>query len=147
MEKKPTGKGERLINKRIIWLTVSISIKKVLIMLLVFVLTIKLTHNLILAQTMSFTWLVLSHFIRIGVIRFDEKVNFFINKYVNWAIIVPVILQLLIIYTPIASFFHVVSLSIYEWLFLIISIGTALGLAKIITYIIDKNLPYSERDY
>jgi len=147
MKKKPTGKNEKLINKRIVWLTVGISVKKVIIMLLVFLITLKLTDNLVLAQTMTFTWLVLSHFVRVAAIRFDESVNLFVNKYLNWSILIPVLVQLLIIYTPLSRFFHVVHLSINEWLILIASILLAVGLAKVITYIIDKNLPLSERDY
>ena len=147
MKKRPTGKNEKLINKRIVWLTIGISVKKVIIMLAVFLITYKMTDNLVLAQTMTFTWLVLSHFIRVAAIRFDEKVNIFINKYLNWSILVPVAIQLIILYTPLSKFFHVVPLTIREWLTIIASLVLALGLAKIITLIIDKNLPTSEKDY
>ncbi len=147
MTKRPTGKNEKLINKRIVWLTVGISVKKVVIMLILFVITYRISNNLVLAQTMTFTWLVLSHFIRVAAIRFDEKVNIFINKYLNWSIFIPVLFQLLILYTPLMNFFHTMPLSIREWLILIGSILIALVLAKVITNIIDKNLPLSEKDY
>ena len=106
-----------------------------------------ISGDLILAQTMSFTWLVMSHFVRIAVIRFDEKVSLFSNKYVNWAILVPIVLQIIIIYTPISKFFHVVPLTWAEWALIIVSILVAVGLAKVITYLIDSNLPQSELDY
>lgn len=144
MTKKPTGKNEKLIDKRIIWLTIGISVKKVILLLLVFLITYKLTKNLVLAQTMTFTWLVFSHFVRLAAIRFDEKVNLFVNKYLNWAILIPVLFQLVILYTPLSRFFHTVQLTISEWLILIVSMVIAVGLAKIITYVIDKNLPASE---
>jgi Ca2+-transporting ATPase len=147
MKKKPTGKGEKLINRRIVWLTVGISVKKVILMLALFLITYKLTSNLALAQTMTFTWLVFSHFVRVAAIRFDEKVNIFVNKYVNWSILIPVIIQLIIIYTPISKLFHTVPLTLSEWLIIIPIIIIAIGLAKVITNIIDKNLPLSERDY
>lgn len=147
MIKKPTGKNEKLINKKITLLTVFIGLKKVIIMFLMFYITYKITGNLVLAQTMSFTWLVMSHFVRIAAIRFDEGVNIFSNKYVNWAIVIPVLFQLVIIYTPLSKFFHVVPLTLFEWLVIIISFIIAVGLAKVITYVVDKNLPASELDY
>ena len=147
MQKRPTGKDEKLINARIVWLTVGISIKKVGIMLALFLITYSLTKNLILSQTMTFTWLVMSHFVRVAAIRFDEKVNIFINKYLNWSILAPVAVQMLIIYTPLSNFFHTVQLTIKEWGIIAASIALALLLAKLITYIIDKNLPLSQKDY
>ncbi|NOZ80767.1 MAG: cation-transporting P-type ATPase [DPANN group archaeon] len=147
MSRKPNGKDERLINKRITLLTIFIGLKKVIIMFLLFYITYILTDDLRLAQTLSFTWLVMSHFVRIAAIRFDEKVAVFSNRYVNWAIFIPVVFQVIIIYTPLDSFFHVVPLNAFYWLLIISSILLAVGLAKIITYIIDKNLPESEFDY
>jgi Ca2+-transporting ATPase len=147
MKKNPTGKSEKIINKRIIWLTIAISIKKVIIMLTMFLVVYKLSGNIELAQTMTFTWLVISHFVRLAAIRFDENVNLFVNNYMNLAILIPILIQLIILYTPFSSFFHTIPLTIKEWIIILLGIGLALGLAKIITYIIDKNLPQSEKDY
>jgi len=147
MTKKPTGKNEKLINKKITLLTIFIGLKKVIIIFLMFYITYKITGNLVLAQTMSFTWLVMSHFVRIVAIRFDEGVSIFSNKFVNWAIAIPIVLQLVIIYTPLSKFFHVVPLTLFEWGVIIISFIIAVGLAKIITYLISKNIPASESDY
>ncbi len=147
MKKHPNGKHEKLINEKITLLTVFIGIKKVIIIFSIFYIVYKMTGNLILAQTMAFTWLVLSHFVRIAVIRFDEKVSLFSNKYVNWAIAIPIVLQVIILYTPISKLFHVVPLNWFEWSIIISSIAVAIGLAKIITYLIDSHLPQSELDY
>ncbi len=147
MRKKPTGKNEKLINRRITLLTVFIGMKKVIFMLALFFLSYKITGNLALAQTMSFTWLVLSHFVRVAAIRFDEGVNLFVNKFLNWSILIPAVFQIIIIYTPISEFFHTVRLSLFEWLILAVSFVIALFLTKIITYLIDNNLPESEKDY
>ena len=116
-------------------------------MLIVFLGVYHFTKNLMLAQTMTFTWLVLSHFVRIAAIRFDEKVPMFVNKYLNWSIAVPILLQMIILYTPLSGFFQVVPLSWLHWLILITSFVVAVILAKSITKIIDKNLPLTERDY
>ncbi len=147
MKKKPTGKNEQLINKRITLLTIFIGIKKVILIFLLFYLIYWKTGNLVIAQTASFTWLVLSHFVRIAAIRFDEKVNLLQNKYVNWSVIIPVILQLIILYTPLSEFFQTARMGLIEWALLIISFIIALVLAKIITYFIDKLVPQTESDY
>ena len=147
MKKKPTGKDEKLINKKITLMTVFIGMKKVIIMFLMFYIVYKITGDLVLAQTMSFTWLVMSHFVRIAAIRFDEGVSLFSNKYVNWAITIPVLFQLVIIYTPLSNFFHVVPLSWFAWVIIIVLFIVAVLLAKLITFLIDKSLPDSEKDY
>ncbi len=147
MSKRPTGKNEKLINKKITLLTVFIGLKKVIVMFAIFFFTLKITNNLVLAQTMSFTWLVMSHFVRIAAIRFDEGVNLFNNKYVNWAVFIPVLLQIIILYTPLSTFFHAIPLTILQWAIIIGSILIAVGLAKVITHSIDKHLPPSELDY
>lgn len=147
MSKRPTGKDEKLINKKITLLTIFIGLKKVVIMFLMFFIVYKVTSDLALAQTMSFTWLVMSHFVRISAIRFDEGRSLFYNKYVNWAVAVPLLFQLLIIYTPLSSFFHTVPLTLFEWGIITLSFIVALGLAKLITYLIDKSLPVTELEY
>lgn len=130
MKKKPTGKNESLIDKRIVWLTVGIGLKKVVILLLLFLMSYKLSGNLALAQTMAFTWLVLSHFVRVAAIRFDEGVSIFINKALNWSIAIPLFLQIAIIYSPLGNFFHTIPLTIAQWMILIASFMVAIGLAK-----------------
>ncbi len=147
MKKMPTGKNEKLLNRRITLLTIFIGLKKVLIMCFLFFMTYSMTGNLALAQTISFTWLVLSHFVRVAAIRFDEKVNLFVNKYLNWSIAIPVLFQILIIYSPLSELFHVVPMSLFQWAVLLSSFALAVGLAKVITEIIDKNIPNTEHDY
>ena len=138
MKRKPTGKSEKIINKRIVLLTVFIGVKKVVLMLAIFFIAYHFTGNLLIAQTMSFTWLVFSHFVRVAAIRFDEGINMFINRTLNWSVTIPVILQLIIIYTPLSKFFHVVRLSGFEWIVIILSFLLAIFLARIITLIIAK---------
>jgi Ca2+-transporting ATPase len=147
MKKKPTGKGEKLINSRITYLTVFIGLKKTIIILALFMITYHYTNNLVLAQTLSFTWLVLSHFVRIVAIRYDEKMSLFINPYLNWALIVPIILQVIILYTFLAEYFHVVPIHWMYWLILISAFLLALGLAVLVTAIIDRNIVREDSDY
>jgi len=147
MSKKPTGKKESLINKRITLLTIFIGVKKAIMLVVVYFIAWKVSGSPIVAQTATFSWLVLSHFVRIAAIRFDEKVNLFVNKYLNWSILIPVLLQLLILYTGISGFFHVVPLGWFDWGLLVVTIALAVGLAKIITFYLDKGVPETDKDY
>ncbi len=147
MKYKPTGKNEKIINKRITLLTVFISLKKVILMFGIFWFAYWLSNSLLIAQTVSFTWLVLSHFVRIAAIRFDEKVGLFVNKSLNLAIIIPIIFQFIIIYIGLSSFFNVKPLNITEWLILFSSFCLAIFLAKVITYYIDKHIDRESDPY
>jgi len=139
LNKKPNGDGETIINKRILFLTIFISIKKVILIFILFILAYNYSpfeNKLIFAQTISFTWLVLTHFVRIAAIRFDEKVSFFSNKYLNYSLFFVILLQLLIIYTPIRDLFRVKIIP-FKWLVLLISfILIGIVLAKLITVLV-----------
>lgn len=147
MKKKPTGKKEKLINERITYLTIFIGLKKSVLILALFMFTYYYTKNLILAQTASFTWLVLSHFVRIAAIRYDERVNFFANKYLNWSLAIPIMLQIIILYTFAASYFHAVPLHWMLWGLLSVAFIIGLGSAVMITAIIDKSIAREDSDY
>jgi magnesium-transporting ATPase (P-type) len=49
----------------------------------------------------------------------------FANKFLVYSLIASIILQLVIVYSPLGSYFKVVSLGLYEWAVLLI--GTAAG--------------------
>ncbi len=120
-------------------LTVFISIKKVSLIFTLFFLGYyfsPIKNHLLFAQTVSFTWLVMTHITRIAAIRFDEKVKFFSNKYVNYSLLIVISLQLILLYTKLGNFFNVVPLPLV-WLF-ILSLAVLIGvfLSKVITVFI-----------
>lgn len=147
MHKKPTGAGEHLINKHLVWLTVLISLAKVGLLLGLFFFVLHYSGSVILAQTATFTWLVLSHFTRVAAIRFDERVNPFLNTFLNWSIFIPLALQILILYTPLAMFFAVVPLGNKEILVLFISIAVSILVAQIVAKFTNMIAPIQVDDY
>ncbi len=147
MQKKPTGADEKIINGHIVWLTVLIGLTKVVLLLTIFFFTLWYSGNMKLAQTMTFTWLVFSHFIRVATIRFDEGVSLFINPFLNYAVLVPIILQLLIIYTPLASFFGVVRLSVLEWVVIACMTALSVLIARGVTRFVNRIDPHTAEDY
>jgi len=128
MQRKPKPKEEGIINKRLGWLIGAIGMKKTIMLLAIFF--IGLTHGLQVARTMLFTGFVLYEFVRIAVIRYQEKLSWLSNRWLLYAIALSIILQLIVIYTPLGIFFGVVKLGLWSWSILLggIAIGWIIAL-------------------
>lgn len=88
--------------------------------------------NLIHAQTMAFTAIVLYEMVRIVAIRSEYRLSLFSNPFLILAITISLGLQLLVLYLPITfagnslqTLFRVEPLNIFDW-FVLISIGIIL---------------------
>lgn len=92
--------------------------------------------ELMKAQTIVFTSLVLFELVRVQIIRMDYKLKIFSNKWLIGAIVLSILLQLLIIYTPAAAWFKIAPLSLIDWGIIILAslilFGTYKGLEKLI---------------
>lgn len=80
------------------------------------------------AQTIAFTTLVLFEIVRIHTIRRDYNLSIFSNKWLVVAVIISLLLQLGVIYTPLNRIFKTEPLALIDW-------GVML-LACIILYVI-----------
>lgn len=116
MLRPPRRKEEPIINKSLWWIIGAVGTGKTIILLLTFF--IVLPFGIDIARTTLFTGFILYEFLRIGVIRYQEELSFFANKWLILALIVSVLLQLMIIYTPLNIYFHLVPLGIFQWLIL-----------------------------
>ncbi len=80
-------------------------------------------------------WLVLS-------CRSDKypiwNIGFFSNKYLVGAIALSILLQLLILYTPLAIYFKVVPLSLYDWIYILIVSSLGFWFFEIKKFVIMK---------
>jgi P-type Ca2+ transporter type 2C len=118
MKRKPRNKSEGIINKEIAYLTLIIGSIIVLTLLGIFFLTNNLFNEEI-ARTTIFTGLILFEFVRIGSIRYREKQGWFSNKLLLIALGVSLLLQIIIIYTPMNNLFELTPLGLFPWLILI----------------------------
>lgn len=120
MLKKPEN-NKGIINKRqgVLILTSGILMTLFLLTILFISLELGSTEK---ARTMLFTSFVLFEFVRIGVIKYNDKLGsirkWFANKFLNYSLVISLLLHLVIIYTPFNKYFKVVSLNGYDWLFL-----------------------------
>jgi len=114
MTQPPRPKKQGIIDRRLRWLVATIGFQKVAVLLTVYYIGIKMS-GIQMGNTMLFTTIILYAFVRVAVIRVEEGVPLFINKWVNLAILTSLVLQLLVIYTPVSEFFGVVQPGWKEW--------------------------------
>jgi len=146
MRRKPRKINEGIINKKLAFLIGGIGFKKSLIVLGTFLVTLALTNNRDLARSTLFTGFIMYEFVRIGVIRYNEKLrnlkDWFANKFLVYALILSLILQLIILYTPLSKYFKIVPLGIVEWFILICGVVVGfifgIGISKFIDSLIKE---------
>ncbi len=139
MKEPPRKKKEGIINKRLAWLIGAIGVKKIIILLATFLL-IESVFGAEQARTTLFTGFILYEFVRIGTIRSQEKLGWLDNKWLLAALVFSVLLQLLVVYSPLNSYFHIVPLNIHSWVVLIGGVIVGYLSAIILTKIITKNI-------
>ncbi len=113
MERKPRKRGEGILDKKTMYNIVSIGFAKSALLLMVFI----FNSYLVLgdARTALFMGFVLYEFLRIGVIRHQEKIGFFENRLLVIALAASLVLQLMVVYTPINVYFGTVPLNLAQW--------------------------------
>jgi len=135
LKRKPRRKEEGIIDRRLSLLIPTIGIKKSLLILLVFYLVLG-AFGLEKARTTLFTCFIIYEFIRIAVIRFQEKIGFFSNKFLIGALLATLAIHLAVIYTPLGRAFHVVPLGFYEWFILgsgaLVGFVTSIAITKVV---------------
>jgi len=139
MKKGPRKIDEPVINSQLGWLIGLIGIVKTALLLLSF-LYVK-QYDAELARSVLFTAFVLYEFVRIGTIRYQEKLNWLSNKWLLLSLVVSVVLQVMIIYTPLNGFFYVEPLGLKEWSVLVVGCLVGFVLALPITKLVVKWVP------
>ncbi|MCR4335415.1 MAG: cation-translocating P-type ATPase [archaeon] len=130
MKQKPRDAKEGVITKPIGINIIIIGVILTIVISAIFF--YYLPKGLILAQTMAFTSLIIYEFVRIVVIREEESLGFFSNKWLIGALGLSVLLQLVILYNPfgpsfpINEWFGIVPLTLMDW--------AIIGLGAIFTF-------------
>ncbi len=139
MQQRPRRDKEPLINKRLGWLISLIGTKKMLLLLAVFFTLYPL--GLDVARSALLTGIVLFEFVRIGAIRYHEKLSWFANKWLIAGLVVSLLLQLVIVYSPLNTYFYLVPLGGFEWGVLLTGVVVGYGLAVLITKLVMRYTP------
>lgn len=96
------------------------------------------------AQTVAFNTLVISEVARLQMIRGKYKLGIFSNKWLLVAIIASLILQVIVVYSPVSQIFGVVALEWVDWL-VIVGAAVALYLANTCYYWIRGTIKGKEK--
>ena len=133
MKRKPRPRKEGIINKELGVLIISNGIMMSLILLAMFFLTLGLGEEV--SRTILFTGFILFEFVRLGVIKYNEHLHswkdWLSNRFLVYSLVISLLLQLVIIYTPLAHYFKIVPLGFEDWGILIAFtvLGFVLGIA------------------
>lgn len=100
------------------------------------------SHELKYAQTMAFTTLVMFQMFNVLNCRSERRSLFSIgilsNKYLIGAVITSIIVQLVVIYTPLSKFFNTVKIGFMDWILLVL-VSLSIVLVIEITKLFNKN--------
>ncbi|MBI2451462.1 calcium-translocating P-type ATPase, PMCA-type [Candidatus Pacearchaeota archaeon] len=72
-------------------------------------------------QTIAFTSIILTEMVRLHTVRSQYKLGIFSNKYLVFAVLLSVVLQISVIYTPLNKFFNTTPLSLSDWKLILIA--------------------------
>jgi len=136
MQEPPRPKGEPIIDTKLGILIGAMGIKKTIVLLATFLLILPAGEDL--ARTALFTGFILYEFVRIASIRSQEKLTWLSNPWLLIALMLSLILQVIVIYSPLNVFFHATALGIYEWGILLAGVLVGYFLAIVITKAVVK---------
>ncbi|HIH18328.1 MAG TPA: cation-translocating P-type ATPase [Nanoarchaeota archaeon] len=114
MQRKPRKKGEEIISKSTLAEIILIGVLMTVLALFIFS---KYLPDLGRAQTMVFTSVVLFEMVRVYMIK-SSYGKMFNNKYLGLAVAISVILQLIVLYTPLNTYFKAVALTGMDWMYI-----------------------------
>jgi Ca2+-transporting ATPase len=134
MNKKPR-EYKKIFDNTMYISIISVGVIMTLSILPIFLISLQ---NEAKARTLVLTSLVMMEFIRLQIIRSKYHLSLFSNKYLLFAVLISVLLQLAIIYTPINTLFSLTPLTLEDWLLVFASFAIFLVLSKLITGLEEK---------
>ena len=124
MQKPPRDPHERLMTRTFILMMVTVSMLITVGTLGLFKWALLTSGNLMYAQTIAFTTVILMELVRLYAIRSEYHLSPFSNKWLIIAVASSVGLQVLVMYSPLNRFFGTVPLGFREWALML---GTSLS--------------------
>ncbi len=119
MDMPPRKKGEALFDQKTQYMVVGVGTIMVLLLMALFFFIPG--DDLLQSRSLLFTGFVLFEFIRIASIRHQEALRFFSNKWLIWALGISLLLQVIVVQTPVGGYFGVAPLGWQDWGFLLVA--------------------------
>ncbi|MBL7050926.1 calcium-translocating P-type ATPase, SERCA-type [Candidatus Woesearchaeota archaeon] len=115
MSLKPRDPKEHIVSK-------NMSLKIIFMGILICIATLTLFKqylpDLEKARTIAFTSLVVFELVRVYMVRSQYKLSVFSNKYLIGAVTISILLQIIVVYSPLNIIFQTTPLSMFEWLYI-----------------------------
>ncbi len=126
MQRPPRSPHEALLPKPLLLELIVVGLIIGLGTLAVFV--IDLPNGLRHAQTMAFTGIILGEFVRLFMVRREYATPLFVNMWLLMAVGAAVLLQYLLLYTSLSTYFKLIALTTSDWIILfVLVVGIVLG--------------------
>ncbi|MFB6202686.1 MAG: cation-translocating P-type ATPase [Halorhabdus sp.] len=123
MQRPPRGRGESVISRFVLSSVLAFGFIYAVLGLPLFFYGLAVTQELIVAQTLLFTFIVLGEIAQTQIIRSQYGLAITSNTWLVGALASSLALHLGVLYTPVNEYFGVVGPGLTEWLW----IGTAVG--------------------
>ncbi len=141
MERKPRKKDSKIFSKNIVLRMMAVGIIMCVGTLALFKLYDPI-NNLVYAQTMAFSTLMMFQMFNVLNCRSERnsifRIGVFSNRHLIGAITISILLQLAVIYTPLATSFKTVPLSLIDLVYVVLMSSTVLIFGEIIKLIRNK---------
>ena len=131
MSRPPRGRDAPIIDGRMAGSILSTGLLMTVTGLALFFTSLQATGELIVAQTLLFTFLVVAELARAYLIRRHYDLTVLSNPWLLVAVATSFVLQLLVLYTPLSTVFHVVPLSVESWELIAVAV-TVFALASLV---------------
>jgi len=136
MKRNPRNPKENIITKNMLYNIIVIGVLMALIVLTLFSLNLE---NVLKAQTIAFTTVVMLEMIRVQMIRSHYKLKLFSNFWLWLVFILSIILQLIVVYVPsMNNIFKTVPLNLEDWGLILLGCLFMLVFGNLINYFIRK---------
>jgi len=91
------------------------------------------------ARGAAFTAIVIFELVNLYIIRSKYKTSFFSNKGLFWAVLVAIIIQITIVYTPLLNrLFEVAPIGLFDWLYIIVFSAVIWAILKLTQKFLDQ---------
>jgi Ca2+-transporting ATPase len=132
--REPPQKG-RLIGRSMLALLTGTGFVMAAVILGTFAIGLAL-WDLETAQTMTFTAFVVQEYLRLAIIRYQERTSLFVNRWLTIAVAGSLLMQVGILYGPVQSWFGVTPLGLGPWGIILGGLVIVFGLAIVVTNVV-----------
>jgi Ca2+-transporting ATPase len=136
MKRQPRRSDARIMSKAMSMNVVSMGILIAGATLAMY--TIGLRQSLEIGRSMAFMTLVLMEIVRLQMIRSAYHTSTFSNRWLIWAVLVSLGLQLAVVYTPLRGFFKIAPLGALHWAYIGAAIGCGYVVARILSTVMRR---------